>query len=72
MQIAIRRNESGERLILTAKDFLADVARGLDLGADDYLTKPFQLEVFLARVRAVGRRVHNSSASSTCGWRSGP
>lgn len=43
-------------LILTAKDSMIDVVHGLDLGADDYLTKPFQLEVFLARVRAVGRR----------------
>jgi DNA-binding response OmpR family regulator len=45
-------------LILTAKDSTADVVRGLDLGADDYLTKPFHLEVFLAHVRAVGRRGH--------------
>jgi two-component system copper resistance phosphate regulon response regulator CusR len=43
-------------LILTARDSMADVIRGLDLGADDYLTKPFQIEVLLARVRAVGRR----------------
>jgi DNA-binding response OmpR family regulator len=45
-------------LMLTAKDSMLDIVRGLDLGADDYLTKPFQLEVFLARVRAVGRRGH--------------
>jgi two-component system, OmpR family, copper resistance phosphate regulon response regulator CusR len=43
-------------LMLTAKDAMPDVVRGLDLGADDYLTKPFQLEVFLARVRAISRR----------------
>ena len=43
-------------LMLTAKDSMIDIVQGLDLGADDYLTKPFQLEVFLARVRAVGRR----------------
>lgn len=43
-------------LVLTAKDTMPDVVRGLDLGADDYLTKPFQLEVFLARVRAISRR----------------
>ncbi|MFC5861835.1 response regulator transcription factor [Acidicapsa dinghuensis] len=43
-------------LMLTAKDSMMDVVHGLDLGADDYLTKPFHLEVFLARVRAVGRR----------------
>jgi DNA-binding response OmpR family regulator len=43
-------------LMLTAKDSMADIVRGLDLGADDYLTKPFQLDVFLAHVRAIGRR----------------
>jgi len=43
-------------LILTARDSMPDIVRGLDLGADDYLTKPFQLEVLLARVRAVSRR----------------
>jgi DNA-binding response OmpR family regulator len=43
-------------LMLTAKDSMMDIVHGLDLGADDYLTKPFRLEVFLARVRAVGRR----------------
>jgi len=43
-------------LMLTAKDTMPDIVRGLNLGADDYLTKPFQLQVFLARVRAVGRR----------------
>jgi two-component system copper resistance phosphate regulon response regulator CusR len=43
-------------LILTAKESIPDIVLGLDLGADDYLTKPFHLEVFLARVRAVGRR----------------
>lgn len=43
-------------LMLTARDAMPDIVRGLDCGADDYLTKPFQLEVFLARVRAVGRR----------------
>lgn len=45
-------------LVLTARDAMADVVRGLDLGADDYLTKPFHLEIFLAHVRAVGRRGH--------------
>ena len=43
-------------LILTARDATADIVRALDLGADDYLTKPFSLDVFLARVRAVSRR----------------
>jgi DNA-binding response OmpR family regulator len=43
-------------LMLTAKDNLPDIVRGLHLGADDYLTKPFHVQVFTARVRAVGRR----------------
>ena len=39
-------------LLLTARDAVQDVVRGLDAGADDYLTKPFSLEVLLARLRA--------------------
>jgi two-component system alkaline phosphatase synthesis response regulator PhoP len=43
-------------LLLTALDSEADVVDGLDAGADDYLTKPFSLPVFLARVRSLLRR----------------
>jgi len=43
-------------LMLTAKDAVSDTVRGLDAGADDYLTKPFSFEVLLARLRAVSRR----------------
>ncbi len=43
-------------LMLTARDAAADIVQGLDLGADDYLTKPFALDVLFARVRAVARR----------------
>ncbi len=43
-------------LLLTARDRVPDKVTGLDLGADDYLTKPFAFEEFLARVRALLRR----------------
>jgi two-component system copper resistance phosphate regulon response regulator CusR len=43
-------------LMLTALDSVADKVKGLDCGADDYLTKPFSFEEFLARVRALLRR----------------
>jgi DNA-binding response OmpR family regulator len=43
-------------LMLTARDMTADIVRGLDSGADDYLTKPFPFAVLLARLRALARR----------------
>jgi two-component system OmpR family response regulator len=43
-------------LMLTARDSPADIVKGLDSGADDYLTKPFLIDVLLARLRAVSRR----------------
>lgn len=43
-------------IILTARDALDDRIRGLDLGADDYLIKPFEIQELLARMRAIIRR----------------
>jgi heavy metal response regulator len=51
-----RRRVDTPVLILTARDAVADKVAGLDLGADDYLTKPFAFEELLARVRALLRR----------------
>jgi DNA-binding response OmpR family regulator len=45
-------------IMLTAKDSTPDKVAGLDTGADDYMTKPFQLEEMLARLRALLRRQH--------------
>jgi DNA-binding response OmpR family regulator len=50
------RNCSTPVLMLTARDTMPDIVHGLNLGADDYLTKPFQIQIFIARVRAIGRR----------------
>ena len=49
-------------LVLTARDGVSDKVMGLDLGADDYLTKPFAFDEFLARVRALLRRRSTSRA----------
>ena len=55
-------------LILTAQDSLEDRVKGLDLGADDYLAKPFELAELEARVRALVRRAANGGqVLVTCG-----
>lgn len=54
------KNIQAPILILTAKDQVKDRVRGLNLGADDYLVKPFSFEELLARVRAILRRPKDS------------
>jgi len=51
-----RRHAATNVLVLTARDAVEDRVHGLDLGADDYLTKPFSVTEFEARVRALLRR----------------
>jgi DNA-binding response OmpR family regulator len=50
-------------LFLTARDTVPDRVAGLDLGADDYLTKPFSFDELLARIRALLRRGHGQRSS---------
>jgi DNA-binding response OmpR family regulator len=54
-QLRSRQDDIGV-LMLTARDTRADVVKGLDAGADDYLTKPFSFAELLARIRALARR----------------
>ncbi|NUM55001.1 MAG: response regulator transcription factor [Candidatus Hydrogenedentes bacterium] len=62
-----RLRESGNAvhiLVLTAKDTLEDRVTGLNLGADDYLVKPFAFEELLARIHALVRRKYNAKSST--------
>jgi two-component system KDP operon response regulator KdpE len=61
----IREHSSVPIIVLTALDAERDKVQALDLGADDYLTKPFSVEELLARVRAVLRRTQGDVGTST-------
>lgn len=59
IEVCRRLRERGDWtpvLMLTARDGAADVVEGLDVGADDYVTKPFSFDVLLARLRSLARR----------------
>lgn len=56
LRIARSRGDSTPILIITARDGVEDRVSGLDLGADDYILKPFEFSELLARLRAVVRR----------------
>jgi two-component system, OmpR family, response regulator len=71
-EVCRRLRASGDRtpvLFLTARDATEDKVRGLTLGGDDYLQKPFSLEELVARTNAVLRRTNDAGASTTyrCG-----
>jgi DNA-binding response OmpR family regulator len=61
----IRRESSVPILMLTARDSEIDKVVGLEVGADDYVTKPFSLRELQARVRALLRRVDGAGATAT-------
>ncbi len=65
---AIRQESQAPILILTARDSEIDTVLGLELGADEYVTKPFALRPLLARVKALLRRADmNNAATATVG-----
>lgn len=55
----IRKHDQVPVIIMTARDYIGDKVAGLDNGADDYITKPFEIEELLARIRVIQRRVEN-------------
>lgn len=61
----IRRTSKVPIMFLTAVDEETDIIMGLDIGADDYITKPFKLAVFLSRINALLRRSDNFSQPDT-------
>ncbi|MCL2108420.1 MAG: response regulator transcription factor [Oscillospiraceae bacterium] len=60
----VRRTSEIPIIMLTAKDDTIDKVLGLELGADDYITKPFDMKEVMARVKAILRRVRNSKAAA--------
>lgn len=57
----IRKHDQVPVIVMTARDYVGDKVAGLDNGADDYITKPFEIEELLARVRVIKRRAENMS-----------
>ena len=59
----LRQKSDMPVVMLTAKDEMNDKISGLDIGADDYMTKPFAIEELLARIRVIFKRMDNYKAS---------
>jgi len=61
---AVRKNKSAiPIIILTARDSIEDKVQGLDIGADDYLVKPFNIDELTARLRVIERRLGTANSS---------
>jgi DNA-binding response OmpR family regulator len=60
----IRRHDDIPIIMMTARDYVGDKVAGLDNGADDYITKPFEIEEMLARLRVILRRKHREIAAA--------
>jgi DNA-binding response OmpR family regulator len=60
----IRKNDDLPVIMMTARDYVGDKVAGLDNGADDYITKPFDIEELLARVRVCVRRQNHTPHST--------
>ena len=63
---SLRRESSLPVIMITARQQEADIIHGFDLGADDYVTKPFRMRELLVRMRAVLRRALEQEAGSPC------
>ena len=64
----IRKKSALPVIMLTAKTAESDLLSGLEIGADDYITKPFSLKVLTARIEAVLRRSESKPAASRYSW----
>src|SRR2546428_5313211 len=74
-EVQRRLSDRGRRipvLFLTARDATEDKVRGLTIGGDDYVTKPFSLEELIARIRAVLRRARHRDDPARPGRVPGP
>lgn len=66
LQTLRRENIAVPILLLTARSDTEDKVTGLDMGADDYLTKPFEMQELLARLRVLARRKQEISVQNSC------